>query len=577
MKKTQYFVTIVTLLTLSASAGALELMVINDYDSAADAAIWKKAKTDQVPERLLQQVSVSSPGAAYASVFPKTFLQEEQFAVCQKNCDQDLFRLSGAEIDKRDRAEWDVIEQTNVYFWLKKYFLHLEEEFNFKPAYFLKVTTNRELRDETKGKQLKNNAFFNPQDITLSFLPASKNLLFKLLGGKINRSGFDPSVVSHEASHYFFHHLFPNPINDNEISGLNEGFADYIANGFLNNPKVGLVMMHGETIRDSGDKIDKEKKLKTYEPGMEAHALGERVAYALWKTREVSQDKIEFDRLVIDAVRTLARNPYSTVHDFKLKMLERIPTVVAGIDFENVRTLWELTFTGGPTKLASTTFLNDSDNSKVVLGIRQRQTLPENLAREYGVQASKESHFMIHQLVTLSATQMALLLGSEKLTKPYWVALDLERKNVLGVFDTNKTLVTDQRELSQIKFLAEEAKGAGNLMKEFEEKVKAFSDLTNGKGDFSLAYKVSGKTMTQEQFPFNGVQIQGAKLRLDLKRRLLARVLLGIPDIESIELFLAPVTALSTLPEIAGQRVIGYRMSLKTGTTMEVMIDRAAN
>ncbi|MFP5387528.1 MAG: hypothetical protein ACLGHN_15735, partial [Bacteriovoracia bacterium] len=214
---------------------------------------------------------------------------------------------------------------------------------------------------------MKNNAFFNPRDISLSFLPASNNLLFKLLGGKINRSGFDPSVVAHEASHYLFHHLFPNPVND-EIGGLNEGFADYVANIFLQNPKVGLVMMHGKSMRDSSAMIDKDGKLKTYAPGMEVHDLGERVAYALWQSRELSSDKEEMDRLVIDAVTDLGRNPYSTVHDFKEKMLERLEGIIPEANLHKVKTIWEIVFSGKSNQIDNLDFLTKTGSRSSFLG-----------------------------------------------------------------------------------------------------------------------------------------------------------------------------------------------------------------
>lgn len=572
MKKTTLLLTLSTIITLSSSAQALELLVVNNYNEASSPDIWKKAKTDQVPDILLGNVSVTSPRAAYASMFPKTFFQEEMFAVCYKNCaNNDGFRLRNGEIDSRDKSNWDVVEQSNVYFWLNRYFKFVDEKLSYRPDQFLKVTTNREIRDETQGKKLRNNAFFNPKDVSLSFLPATNNILFKLMGGKISRSGFDPSVVTHEASHYLFHHLFPNPVND-EIGGLNEGFADYIANIFLKNPKVGLVMMHGQTIRDSSEQVDKSGKLKTYEPGMEVHDLGERVSFALWKTRELADNKEELDRLVIDAVEDLGRNPYSTVHDFKIKMLERLPEVVSNINLTNARTIWEIAFSGNAIRIDNTNFLNLPVSTKPALGFRTKQVIPENLAREYGTKAVEESTFNILRMDQISSTQTAVLMSSDDGT-PYWIALDSTRNNVLGIYDTSKRIVTAEADIERVKFLADQAKGAAATIRDFTSKIKSFSDLSQGKGDFNTAYKVKDRSTTPTSIVFNGTTHSGNVVRLNLKRRLLTGVLFGLPEIERIELFTVPVPQLTGLPEVQGQRVIGYKLLLKTGTAMEVILD----
>lgn len=575
-KSTSLLLVLTTLITLSSSAEALELLVVKNYQDAATPEIWKNAKTDQVPQALLGTESISSPSSAYGSIFPRAFMQEESFVVCHRNCsDKEIFSIRNGEINDRDKTRNDVIEQSNVYFWLKKYFSFLDKNLNFRVEKYLKVTTNRQLRDETKGKKLKNNAFFNPMDVSLSFLPASNNLLFKLMGGKLNRSGFDPSVVVHEASHYLFHHLFPHAIND-EIGGLNEGFADYMANIFLDSPKLGLVMMHGKTLRDSSEQVDKDGKLKTYEPNMEVHDLGERISLALWKTREMATDKNEFDRLVIDAVIDLSQNAYASIHDFKIKMLERIPGVVSEIDLSRARTIWEMIFTGTPNQIKNLSFLDKQSSSQDALGFRTKQTLPENLAKEYGTAAVTEAHFTILQMEAISKDQLAILMGSEKLNSPYWVVLDLTRANTLGIYDQNKNLIIDHEELEKIKFLAEEAKSAGSTIKDFTSKLKSFSELSVGKGDFNVAYKVKKKSIIDETIVFNGSPLVGKKMKLELKRRLLTGILFGLPEITTIELYLAPVAAISSLPQLEGQTVIGYKLMLKTGTAMEVMLDRTS-
>lgn len=576
MKKTTLAITLSTLITLTSSAQALELLVVNNYNDAAMPELWKKARTDEVPEALMKSVSLSGPTFSYASLFPKTFLQEELFAVCHQNCnDKDIFSMQNGEISSRDKLNWNVIEQSNVYFWLNKYFSFIDSNLQFQPRKFLKVITNREIVDETKGKIMQNNAFFNPRDISLSFLPATKSLLFKLTGGKINRSGFDPSVVAHESSHYLFNHLFSNPVNT-EINGLDEGIADYIANIFLNNPKVGMVMMHGQALRDSSNNVDKAGKLKTYEPRMEVHDLGERISYALWKTRALSNDKSEMDRLVIDAIQDISRNPYSSVHDFKEKMLERLPIVIASVNAKNVATIWEITFPGKANRIDNLNFLNKATNSKILMGFKSKQVLPEALAREYGTPAVEKSNFSFLQIETISPTQLGILMTNEDgaTAEPFWVVMDTARDNILGIYDLNKRLITKKDELERLKTLAQDGKGAGEFMKDFNSKIKLFAELAENKGEFSQAYKVINQTTVNETIIFNGQPVSGRRIGLDLKRRLLIGILFGLPEITKIELITVPVTELKSMPDLNGQKVIGYKLQLKTGTAKEIIMDK---
>lgn len=577
MKKTTIALTLSTLITLSQAAQALELIVVNNYEVASSPEIWKKAKTDQVPNALLSNENISRPTSAYSSLFPKTFMQESLFAVCYQDCKQnDVFRIRDGEIHDRDLAKWDVVEQANVYFWLNNYFTFLESKLNYRPSKFLKVMTNREIRDESAGKIMKNNAFFNPGDISLSFLPASKNLLFKLMGGKINRSGFDPSVIVHEASHYLFHHLFPNSVND-EIGGLNEGFADYMANIFLNNSKVGLVMLHGKVLRDSNEEVDKSGRLKTYASNMEVHDLGERVSLALWKTRELTENKSELDRLVIDAIIDMRSNPYSSVHDFKQKMLQRIPTVVAERHMRSVKTIWETIFAGEANTIKNHNFLNSGDKAKNIIGFKTKQVIPEDMATQYGVNSIEESNYVILHQEEIAQNQKASLVGTEDkngLTS-YWVVHDTERNNILGIYNQQKQLITDEKELSKVKAIADETKNLDSTVKDFMAKVKAFTELSNGKGEFSIAYRVKGIESSEYAANFNGNILAGQKIDVTIKRKAIVGRLFGLPEIVGITLYTAPVK-LSGVPEVNGQRVIGYKLTMKTGTAVEVILDKIA-
>lgn len=578
MKKTTTLaIAFSTLITLASSANALELMVVKNYDGAADAQIWKKAKTDQVPQVLLASEQVASPASSYSQLFPKTFLQEPMFAVCFRNCgDKEIFKIKNDEMDERDRSNTDVIEQSNVYYWIGKYFNFIDNSLQYEFRHHLKIMTNRQIKDETKGKKMKNNAFFNPRDVTLSFLPATNNLLYKLMGGKINRSGFDPSVIAHEASHYFFHHLFPNSIND-EISGLNEGFADYIANIFLNNPKVGLVMMHGKALRDSSAANTSDGKFKAYTPGLESHDMGERAAYALWESRKSAMDKTAFDRVVIDAVTDISENSYSTIHDFKMAMLERLPHVIEPAKLSLVEAMWELVFPGKPAKTENTLFLNSATPSAPALGFESVQELPESIAKEYGVPARTEEYVDIHQLTEITKTQFAIQVSSKETgSTPNWVVLDAKSGNVLGVYDGNKNLRNNPADAEKTLAIANTGKSIPSTIQDFKDKSALLTDFANGKGQFDLVYKRAKVTSTEELVRFNGTELSGRRIHIDVKRKLLTGILFGLPNIKNIELITVNGLGIKSLPELNGQTVVGYKMQFETGTSMQVILRKHA-
>jgi hypothetical protein len=70
------------------------------------------------------------------------------------------------------------------------------------------------------------------------------------------------------------------------------------------------------------------------------------------------------------------------------------------------------------------------------------------------------------------------------------------------------------------------------------------------------------------------VQVEGQKMEMSLRRRILTGVLFGLPEITNIELYTLPVKELKSMPEINDQQVIGYKLILKTGTAMEVILNK---
>ena len=570
MKLIPRALSILCLLMYPILSPGLEVKILKHYSDADSESIWVDAKTDRIPEILMGNESIVKPSASYANVFPKAFLQENFFTVCFQNCQNDeALKIKKGEIENLD--DWNVIEQTNVYFWLNSYFKFLEEELHYRPKQFLKVMTNREIQEN--GKLLTNNAFFNPSDISLSFLPATKSILFKMMGGKINRSGFDPSVVIHEASHYIFHHLFPYSMNT-EIGGLNEGFADYMANVFLDNSKIGLVMLHGKALRNSASIVDSKKKMKIYNPRMEVHQLGERVAYALWSTRNLADDLYEYDRLVIDAIEALKQNPYSTIHHFKEKMLDRIPYIISPANTPIATKIWDDTFPNKVIEINNFDFFDKPSIPNSTVGFKTKHILPKKLANEMGIAEVSDFNFSVIRKVAVSKDQEAILMANEinGVSNPYWLVIDKLRSNILGVFSIDRKLVTAPEELKKIKELASQATDENTFTSNFESKIKNFTDLYFGQGAYSSSYKILSRKVTSTAFEFNGETINGKIVEMKLKRGFLVGLLMGIPEIDGLSLYTVPSKV--TKSEIEGQSVVGYKLLLKNGTTIQVIMNK---
>lgn len=573
MKKHLTNTFVVSSLFLSVTAqSAIDIPHVGSYDQAGIEAIWKDVKADTVPNALKTRSSIDNPRLSYSQVYPKSFLQEELLAVCYQDCKKkDVVRVSGGTVEGNDR---DSFEQANVYLWLKRYFDFLDERFNFRPAKYLRVMTNRSIKDPTAGKKMKNNAFFNPADVTLSFLPASNNILFNTFNGKINRSGYDPSVIAHEAGHYFFHHLFPNPVNT-EISGLNEGFADYIANLQLDNPKVGLVMLRGKTLRDASSRVSGSGQLKIYAPKMEVHDLGERVSTALWLSRAEVNDKEEFDRHVVDSVRAISQNPYATVHSFKNEMLKRIPLVADASKMAVIKANFDLHLEGNEVTVSDTSFLSKGEVTKSYLGFKINQTISKRFADEMGMEEYNDQGFMFIREVKLANNQTAMLMASEdeKITTPYWYVIDNKSGNILAIYGINRHLVTDAAELKSIENLTSQVSAQNATIADFVSKAKMFTELAQGKGDLTSGYKVKSVETIADSLLFNGEPTPMDRVVISLKKKFIVNLLVGLPDIDKVTVYTADKN-IAALPLLNSKRVIGYKLQFSNGTATEMILNK---
>jgi len=547
---------IATSMLLSHVVQAANLNVVMDYKGARSQEVWKKVKGDSVPEVLLKSVAMADPSNPYSSLFPRSFYQEDNFLVCYRDC-----------ANKDPRSGKEALEQQTVYYWLTQFYALAKERFDLAPTGRVRVMTDRRVADPGSAKTLRNNAFFNPADGTLSFLPASSNPLINILGGdKLNRSGFDPSVIAHEAGHSLFHSLFPNSIND-EISGFNEGFADYMANILLDSSELGLIMLRGKVLRDSNSLVDSSNVPKNYIPGLEVHDMGERFAAALWKSRAIITDKDGFDRLVIDAVEDIAKNPYATGHAFKEALLARVNYTYSSVEASQIKAQWDFFVGGSDRKVQDTSFLSSSVPATNSWGMRTETRFSAEAARNFGLTDDVKRFVYVKKAATADGhTAHMIAKADDNFVTPYWILVDNTRHNVLGAWRLDRSLVSEGKDLADITALAKQVMVADATMEDFAKNAKMFAELSVGRGDLTAAYKVERTDKTVTTTTFNHSSVTSTVLKMKLKRKFLAG-LLGVPKVRSVTLTLVPAhQAPASLVQLNGESVIGVAMELEDGT-----------
>lgn len=560
--KSKLFISSVLFSIGTFSFAGSNINIIDNYYLAENESIWKKIGNDEVPPQLIRSVNIDKPIRAYTDLFPKSFYHDDNFIVCFKNCNQ-----ADASSDK------DSLEQQNVYFWVSKFYKMAKERFDLSPTSKMKVMTNRDIKNPGSSKKMRNNAFFNPEDGTLSFLPATSNPLHVLFSGKINRSGFDPSVIAHEAGHSLFHKLFPHSVNE-EISGFNEGFADYMANILMSTGEVGNIMLRGATLRDSGSLTDSQNKPKIYQPGLEAHDMGERFATALWLGRSKVQNLDEYDSLVISAIKDISQNPFSAGHDFKHSFMERIRYTYDSTTANTLQALWDLILPGEQRKITDTQFLKSRPNKVSAFGLNIETTLSEETARDLGVKNQKQRFVYVGSLKTKDNFTAHMIAGRDNsLVRPYWILMDEERKNAVGAWRLDGSIPDSDQEIKEIEMLVSQLQVFETTITELLQKAKAFTDLVSDKGELSMAYKIKEKFISEGFKEFNGQNVKTITHKLVLKRKLLAKIL-GIPNLKSVTIITSPdVKMRADWPTLENAPFIGMQIELEDGTQSETMIE----
>lgn len=544
----------------SVSFANTTLNVVGNYNLASSPAIWANTRSDDISKSLLKEFSVDSPARAYSELFPNAFYQNDNYVVCYRNC------------SKPDASSGkNVLEQQNVYFWLDQLFKMTKDKFNLIPGNRLRVMTSREFATSS-AKELRNNAFFNSADNTLTFLQASANPLAGFYGERVNRSGFDPSVIIHEAGHALFYTLFPTALNK-EMDGFSEGFADYLANILLGNSKLGLIMLRGIPVRDSESFVDSSKTPKTYQPGLPVHDLGERFSTALWLGRKKVKNVDEYDSLVINTVRDISKNPFSTAHGFKKAFLNRVSYTYDPLTSKSIASLWEILMEGDDRVILDKSFLNTELPREKTFGYKMTTVYSESFANDFGISTENKRFVYMKSAVTKDGFRAYLLAGrNDSAANPYWILFDHKRKNALAAWSIDGSPISKTEQIKEVSALVPLVRINRETMVDFHEQSQAISSLIKGEGSLAAIYKVSQKKVENKTIELNGVSFESSVYTLVLNRKILAPSS-DAPAFKAVTLTTVKNANILDWPNHDGDSIIGISTQAIDGTKSELIFE----
>ena len=319
-----------------------KLKIVANYNGAATEQIWK-SKFDLIPNELFGSTPDLNPSMPNDDALPEVFFQEPEFAVCVHDCS--LAQPPSAEFDalhspnqitsmiQKSRASELSLKAANTFYWVKRLFKEMKENLGYTPSKRLIIFVDRQVPHHKSGYRLENNAFFNSADWSLSFLPTRNSTLTWLASIKMQSAEFDPSVIMHEASHSIFEDVLGKIIN-REVYGLNEAFADYFSLDILNDHRLGLVYGSGKPMR-------KNDVLLKYKTKMEAHDLGNVVSSALWKSREIINNRKVSLGIAFNTLKRFSKSPYNSLPEIvKIYIDECEKTSLSNEQLSKIQAAW---------------------------------------------------------------------------------------------------------------------------------------------------------------------------------------------------------------------------------------------
>lgn len=302
---------------ISFTAQAVEIRYV-DYSQVLKKNNWVFDGTDKISPELIKVENIVPESLSGDHLF-----DEKDFVVCVEDCKKpDPFFVKNDQIISSELDDKTILELTNVYYHTKKFLRFVENNYGLKIKKKLEIIVNSRVNEFDMVEF--NNAFYDPWTNRVMFL-RNKNKILK----KFNRSGYDPSVISHEMTHALLFSYLPHPINNPKYFVANhEGIADFLAATYLETTKLGLVMRRGKG-EDIGSFKRDDKSLKVisknhYDP----HHMGDAVSYVLYKSAQLFDDKDQFNKQFANAIKSLNHQYFykSILADVLLpKLLESVP------------------------------------------------------------------------------------------------------------------------------------------------------------------------------------------------------------------------------------------------------------
>lgn len=546
--------------TLSARA-EIKIPIVSNYELSNERSIWHLVAEDDVPEVNKMEVIIPRPTHSYSSQFPNSFFQTEQFVVCANECQFDNFEIKDGDIIyAKDGNDIDLLEQSNIYFWTDTFFRYAKENFSFHPSHFLKIFASRYYPlEDNRREQWTMNASYQNHSHSINYLPTLVSTENRTIKGAPNRAGLDPSVILHETAHFYFTHLFPNPINT-EMKGLNEAFADYICLSILNATKQGSILArNGKFIREVlPDTTEMIKKNQIYKLSDDPYSYAKLITSLLFQTKNKFENKKVFDQLLVKVVSELGKNPFSTILDLKKKILSGVRGQIPENDFQTINENWETMIPGVQEHLSSEEIqMMKKENMTGLpfeyLLIQYSGSTP--LLREPDLELTTQ----VNLLGNISFQDKAIeALNIHYKDKQYWLLLSLKTRNFLALYDLNGKQIDDLNLLSEMNQLFSNLK--------YPEKIRQITIAHIQK----MIKTTELKTTDGQGAIVNRVADTQAEIVLNNKKEIIKTANFEFtvdphgtqtPSVEHIQLYLvSPNNQLNDFPDFKGYKIIGYKL-----------------
>jgi hypothetical protein len=593
--------------TLVSAESLTDLTVVYHYDKATSSANWDRKNDYDVPSSLLKSVSVTTPARAYHEPYPSVFLQNEYVVVCAETCSSQnnvapSFLTSGkseyrVDLSYGSRKEAELkkawLRQVTVYYWINQLSKRFED-FGFSPENRLVVYVDREINDPMTGEMQTNNAFFNPLEGTLSFLPTESRKIFK--GGNWLQSSYDPGVIMHETMHFFFQELLGGLAINPDMGGMNEGISDYFPLSLLNEHRIGKVMLKGGSIRDLSER-------RPYSPQMQVHDLGQVVASTLWEVRSLVDDVDLMDRIVYRGLKKMREMIYFSAPDFFFVIRN-----AAEVEFALSKQLTQWKMIEGDVKeifekrgLVRQNALGETlprpvgqIKGKSYFQISYFLEYPDWMVRDYAV--PRQEHVSVTWIdeqpgpeqwpgsrwVYVAADKME---GISWVQTPIWLLFSEDRSEILVALDRGLNPITAETS-DTFAILQKLSENIGSMLGWEEFFQSAVGDVYFRSGVQRWLTRVKNAETRERAFSFNGKLIQGREHSAKVKPAIGAKVVgkfTGRPPVmlapqEEIRFYTVKRSVLDSpqLPLLTQEdRLLGYEVTLIGGVRTRVLVQRA--